>query len=69
MAKNAMSRQIADADDPLNTLATPSVSTGVGRIPMRMQSMFEWVLCGSFRAYGVKSSSVLSDVNGVTQSC
>ena len=35
MAKNAMSRQIADADDPLNTLATPSVSTGVGRVPTR----------------------------------
>ena len=45
MAKNAMSRQIADADDPLNTLATPSVSTGVGRVPTR-EIPIQWAYRG-----------------------
>ena len=45
MAKNAMSRQIADADDPLNTLATPSVSTGVGRVPFVWTPVLRVPLC------------------------
>ena len=46
-----------------------SANWSFDEVPMRIQITFEWALCGSFRAYGVKSSSVLSDVNGVTQSC
>gem|GEM_PF-5762438 len=50
MAKNAMFRQIVDADDPLNTLATPSVLMGVRWVPTR-DTPIHWVYNGLHHRY------------------